>query len=209
MTANNGNNNIEQAASAKRINTMVGRIRRSYEGVQERVQQCAIAIVEHANLYGDCTQAKNLCRAIPARERNSLVGWFMLVSPIGVLLDKSSPAKDKARFIKEDSKAYNPFDLDKANALKWYDDPAGVNPAADPVQVYGGGVYDMLLGMIGKVMEDKLGKGKEATEEAVKTATELKAVIEQYRAKAQASVAASNTGNDATPEVNMPVGVAA
>lgn len=118
---------VKQTTSLRTIDAGIKSVIGHYKKSQDKVQEIALAIMIHAQAYNDCSRAKLLCRAVPARERNSLIGWFSLYSPIGVVMGKTA-AEDKGRFIKNTSKFYHDFDIDGAKANNWWDDPLGVNP---------------------------------------------------------------------------------
>lgn len=99
---------------------MIRNIRKSYETARERVQQAGIAIMEHAHAHGDCDLAKNLVWAMPPHLRAGVIGWFLAYSPIGVL-EGTSEAKAKVRFLKPENKQYNDFNIEGAKANPWYE----------------------------------------------------------------------------------------
>ena len=153
----------------KQIDANIKSIQNRYETVREKVQETALAIIEHAKDHGDCTRAVKLCRALPARERNSLIGWFSLYSPIGVRMGKTTK-EDNCRFIKEDSKRYNIFNLDGAKANKWYDDPANENAAPKPLNTLDDFFKSMYanLDRVQKQMDEKFIEGdRESVNEAI------------------------------------------
>lgn len=127
MTNVNKANPIEQATNLKAIDALIKNVKRGYENSAERVQRCALMILEHAKAYNDCDRARFLCRAVPARERNSLIGWFLTYSPIGVVMGRTA-VDDKVRFLKETSPKRKEFDIPAARENPWWNDPAGVNP---------------------------------------------------------------------------------
>lgn len=110
------------------IDGRIGRLSGRYLKVNEDVQEIAVSIINHANEHGDCSRASTLCRAVPARLRNLLIFWFRNVSPINVTIAKSAK-DDKARLRKatnadgSPNPLYNKFDLDKAKANNWFDNP--------------------------------------------------------------------------------------
>ncbi len=114
------NHNMNANESSKAIARAITAIVKSYGQINLKVQDCAVAIVYHASVHGECNKAAPLVRALPPKLRPLLVKWFMRVSPIGVKLGDEA-ASDKAKFIKQDSKAYNPFDLALANAINWWE----------------------------------------------------------------------------------------
>jgi hypothetical protein len=121
-----------KGTSLQKIDAGIKDVKSGFASTHKKVQEVGILIMQHAKDYGDCDRARKLARAVPARERNSLIGWFRLYSPIGVLMG-NTVADDKARFIKRESKAFNDFNLAAAKANNWWDDPAKVNPEPKPL----------------------------------------------------------------------------
>ncbi len=180
------------------IDGMIENVRKHYTKAGTSVQIAGLAIIEHAIAYGDCDRAKHLCRAVPARERNSLIGWFQMFSPIGVQMGK--PAKDdKCRLIKPESAKYNAFNLDGARANMWYDDPAGVNPVPKPLNTLGD-FYHIVDSMLKKAIKDAEEGDKYDPEQAdtVKAEAEtLRKMIGQHRAKSLAATEVNATPDNA------------
>ena len=136
---------ITEQASAANVSKLVKEAAKAYGSAHEKVQNAAVAIVRHADAFGDCSQAKVLSRSVPARERNSLIGWFLCFSPIGVEMGKSA-AEDKCRFVTdqrlatfrkklamEGAESWPKFHIDGAEANPWFEDPAKLNPEPVPV----------------------------------------------------------------------------
>jgi len=96
------------------------------ENLNERVQDIAVAIVEHAAGpgNGDMSRALTLVQTINRfRTMNSayLVGWFRYFGNANVNL-RANDGVGKVSLISRDSKAYRGgFDVDGARANKWYD----------------------------------------------------------------------------------------
>jgi len=180
-----------EATSAKAVNAAVNGAIRAIGSYRDKVQTAAVMIIAHAESYGDCSQAKILVRGLPARERNSLIGWFRLYSPIGINLDSKNPSKDRCGFIRNDKA--NPFAVDKAKANNWYDDPAKVNPEPKPLQtlVDFWEVIDRMIKAQIKAAEANESKYDPNVRETVKTEAEhlLKMVN-----KSRASSIAKNSG---------------
>lgn len=178
------------AASETKSNAMLDKLIndaiKTYGSARERVQAAAVAIIEHASVYGDCRRARVLSRGVPARERNSLIGYFALYSPIGVKMGKTA-AEDKSRFINPESKLYNDFNLDGAKANNWFDDPAQTNPEPKPLDTLGV-FYDeldkLLKRMIARAQaeEDKNRIAPSDRVPVLAQATELRTIINTYRA---------------------------
>lgn len=120
------------AASLSHIDTLIKEVVTSNKTFNDKVQEAAIAILEHAKTYGDCSRAKVLARAVPSRLRNMLVGWFALYSPIGIRIAKNS-ADDQCRFIDRDAKKYRDFNVGGAKAVRWDTDPAKVAKEPPPL----------------------------------------------------------------------------
>lgn len=200
-------------AGLKAIDALIAKVPGAYAKAHDAVQAAAIAIVEHAMNYGDCSRALTLVRTIPVNQARSLIIYFMTVSPIGVLLSKSKK-DDKVRLLQDTSKAYNPFDMDKAKALSWWTMDAD-KAEKEAIQIFAGGVFDGVIGLLTKMIENKGGSTKEYTPEAIAAATALKADVIKLRASSLAAKAASETpANDADNKegeapANLPVGAAA
>lgn len=142
MTANQANTKpaMSESTSAKHVSRLVKNAIKGYKNAQEQVQQAALAIIAHAQVYNDCSQAKVLVRGVPARERNSLIGWFLLFSPIGVQMGRTA-ADDRCKIVQESTvsnfrrnqllegaEKFPLYHLDGAKQHPWYTDPAGKNP---------------------------------------------------------------------------------
>lgn len=174
----------------KAIDALIKKVQPSYQKSHDLVQQTAVAIVEHAQAYGDCTRALHLVKAVPVQQRRSLIMFFMHVSPIGVLLAKAE--KDcKARFIKEDSKAYNPFNIELAKATPWHlMDEA--QAAAEAISIGSGEVWDQLL-----KLAEKLKNAKDTDKKVYTLGAEQAATLAiEALAKARSAFLAAK---DATP----------
>lgn len=134
-----------EQVSSEKIDKLIGEVSVSVGSFNSKVQEAAIAIVSHAETFGDCSRAKVLARAVPSRLRNMLIGWFSLYSPIGVTMGKSA-ADDKCRFNKEESVTafrvrsrvlgadkFPLFHLDGAKSNMWFDDPSKSAPEPKPL----------------------------------------------------------------------------
>lgn len=178
---------LTQETSAKNVDKLVNAAMKAIGGYQQSVQTAAVAIIEHANSFGDCSKAKVLARAVPARERNMLIGYFALYSPIGVQIGKTV-ADDKCRFIRAESKRYNDFNIDGAKANNWFDDPAKAQPEPKPLNTLGS-FYDSLDNMLKRwiaMAEAEPEKSKiEADEKAavLKNAKEIRKTVTAMRSK--------------------------
>lgn len=200
-------------AGLKAIDALIAKVPNAYAKAHETVQNAAVAIVEHASNYGDCSRALTLVRTIPVNQARSLIIYFMTVSPIGVLLSKNKK-DDKVRLLADTSKAYNPFDMDKAKALSWWTMDAD-KAEKEAVDIFSGGVFDGVIGLLTKMIENKGGSTKNYTAEAIEAATALKADVIKLRASALAAKAASPAANDGENKTDgeegssLPVGKAA
>jgi len=196
-------------AGLKAIDALIAKVPGAYAKAHDAVQQAAVAIVEHAMNYGDCSRALTLVRTIPVNQARSLIIYFMTVSPIGVLLSKSKK-DDKVRLLQDTSKAYNPFDMDKAKALSWWTMDAD-KAEKEAIDIFSGGVFDSVIGLLTKIIENKGGSTKNYTAEAIETAQQLKVATMKARAATLASQAANaNTTSESEKETPvLPVGKAA
>lgn len=206
-TANPGINGL------KAIDALIAKVPGAYAKAHETVQAAAIAIVEHAMNYGDCSRALTLVRTIPVNQARSLIIYFMTVSPIGVLLSKNKK-DDKVRLLAETSKAYNPFDMEKAKALSWWTMDAA-KAEREAIDIFSGGVFDSVIGLLTKMIENKGGSTKNYTPEAIETATLLKGAVIKARAAALSAKAANESDKtdegdkDTNVVLELPVGKAA
>jgi hypothetical protein len=96
------------------------------ENLNERIQEVAVAIVEHANGAGngDMSRALTLCKTV-SRYRTLnvayLIGWFRYFGNANINL-KADDGAGKVSLISKDSKAYRGgFDVDGARANNWQD----------------------------------------------------------------------------------------
>ncbi len=206
-TANPGINGL------KAIDALIAKVPGAYAKAHETVQAAAIAIVEHAMNYGDCSRALTLVRTIPVNQARSLIIYFMTVSPIGVLLSKNKK-DDKVRLLAETSKAYNPFDMEKAKALSWWTMDAA-KAEKEAIDIFSGGVFDSVIGLLTKMIENKGGSTKNYTPEAIETATLLKGAVIKARAATLSAKAANESDKtdegdkDTNVVLELPVGKAA
>lgn len=177
-------NVVASQASSQNVTKLVTKAVKAYGTAQDNVQDAAFAIIEHAFNYGDCSQAKTLARGVPARERNSLIGYFALFSPIGVQMGKTAK-EDACRFIKETSNNYNAFNLEGAKVHLWYDDPANVNSVPAPLNTILD-FYQIIDRMLKKAIKDSETDGKydpDQSENVKAQATDLMTIVNKYRAK--------------------------
>lgn len=192
--------NAEKIADDKRIGKLIREITVSFTKSHDLVQTAAMAVLQHAapvafggKGYGDCTKAHKLARAVPARERNSLLAWFKLYSPIAITMAaKGSTKADNAKFRNENAadiveRGYV-WNLDAANLDYWQADKQNMNPA--PAALNMGSFWDTLTGLLDrteKALEKKVGdKGTVYDDEAkarLKAAVPaLRGIVNSYRA---------------------------
>ena len=190
----------------RQIDAAIRGIHKRYENARDAVQTVAVAIVEHAagKGNGDCSRAANLCRALPNHLRRSLVVWFQQVSPINVTMGKTAK-DDTSRLRKDDSKLYNPFNIDKARALNWYDNPNDDNPADEPNIIYGGGVFEDIIKQLDRMLDNK-GKKNQYSEDAQFVALSLKRAVRKAQT---AYLAAKDASAEPTTVPAIPVNMAA
>lgn len=161
----------EQIQSAK-IDSLIAQVRTHVSSFNDTVQIAAVAIIEHASVYGDCSRAKMLARAVPSRLRNMLVGYFRLYSPIGVSIGKTA-SDDKSRFVADDAllrfrqnmrlegpndtvldvSKWPKFHVEGAKTNKWYDDPARVAPEPKPLDGTKE-AWDKIEGFLDRLLKD-------------------------------------------------------
>lgn len=152
----------------KQVDDRLRRIGKRYTAINSDVQDMAVAIVSHANDTGDCDRARKLVRALPARMRSLLTNWFAEVSPINVTIGKTV-VDDKVSLRQEGKKNYMPFDIERAKANLWFEDPFKKEPVAElnTLKTY----YDSaerLFERMEKDTQDDAGKVNEADIERVK-----------------------------------------
>lgn len=174
-----------EETSNKKIDELIKSASSHISNFRETVQEAGVAIIRHASEYGDCSRAKVLCRVVSARERNSLIGWFALYSPIGVQMGKNA-AEDKCRFIRDTSKMYHDFDIDGAKANFWYNDPARANPEPKPLNTlvdFYNDLDSLLKRMIAQAeADDEKNKWEPEARSALrKQASEIRNMISKYR----------------------------
>ena len=175
-----------ERTSNKRIDGLIKSASSHVTNFRDTVQEAGVAIIEHAHEYGDCSRAKHLCRVVPARERNSLIGWFALYSPIGIAMGKTQ-ADDKCRFNRDTSKMYHDFNIEGAKANNWFDDPARANPEPKPLKTlidFYNDLDSLLKRMIAQAeAEEEKNKVEPHDRAALRhQATELRKLVGKYRA---------------------------
>lgn len=102
------------------INNRIGTIRRGTKNRRQYIHDTLVGIVMHADVHRDCTAAHKLVRAVEPQIRSSIVKYLGMVSPINVRMGKTA-VDDKASLRKTEQNGYNPFDIDRARALKYWE----------------------------------------------------------------------------------------
>lgn len=189
---------ITAQQSAANITAMIAKVPAAYKTAHDTVQEAAVAIVAHAQSYGDCSLALTLVRTIPINQARSLIQYFMAVSPIGVLLSKNK-ANDKVRLLKEESPAYNKFDMDKAKALSWWTMDAA-QAEKEAIEVTAGGVFDQVIKSLSTIIKND-SNAKSYTDDAIEAAKLIKDAVAKVRAsqlaaKGASSAPATETANE-------------
>ena len=110
--------------SSRKVNGLIQQVKTSANRYNGLVQAAIVAIVEHANLYGDCTGAARLVEAMPRSNRRSLViAHFKDYSPINVAKAKEGDGfmanLDKGNKDREP----RPFNIDGVRANNWFERP--------------------------------------------------------------------------------------
>lgn len=214
-----------EVQSEKRIDQLIALVRGHVKSFNDTVQEAAVAIIEHASNYGDCSRAKILGRAVPSRLRPMLIGYFKLYSPIAVNIHKSDARKDTNRFMTDealrafrerarlmgadenvvDTSKWPKFYLEGAKANKWYEDPARVSP--EPTYEGLKEFWDKVDGFFERLLKQtepadgKPGKYLDNDLPAIKQAIhELQARVNRYHAKQMAELAANEPGPAPTDE---------
>lgn len=126
--------NMTPAQSLAAIDKAIKKIGETFTNINGLVQDAGYSILLHAQRHGDCTKAAALVNALPKRLQPLLVKWFMTVSPIGVRRDADGNLT--ARYIKKDSAAFRPFNLEEAKALPWHVDIEKEKAKADEAQTF-------------------------------------------------------------------------
>lgn len=108
--------------SSRKVNGLIQQVKTSANRYNGLVQAAIVAIIVHANDYGDCTGAARLLEAMPQSNRRSLaIAHFTQFSPIAV--QKGKDKKFSAHFRKPEAKDYNAFDIDGVRANNWWERP--------------------------------------------------------------------------------------
>ena len=204
--------------SSQKIDNIIATVKSHLANFNDTVQEGAVAIIEHASMYGDCSRAKILARAVPSRLRNMLVGYFRLYSPIGVTIGKTA-ADDKNRFVTDealssfrerarllgnndqiiDTSKWPKFHIEGAKANKWYEDPARVAPEPKPLD----GLkefWDRTETFLDRLLTqaDLNNENHKFREEDIplirEAIVDLKAMVNRYHVKQQAALLANEPG---------------
>lgn len=170
--------------SSKNINRIIKAVKTTGDKYNHLVQEAIVAIVIHANDYGDCTGAARLIDAMPRSNRRQLVvDHFGQYSPINVQRDKDGNFKASLRkpFMDKDetkpNKMYNAFNIDGVRANNWWERPEAER-LPDVIS------YDSIRGAILKMLESNLKKADDCANEDDKAMT--KSFIKHIRSAASA-----------------------
>lgn len=115
---------VGDAAIGRAIKSLNGALT-GPNGINNRVQDIAVSIVEHAAGpgNGDVSRALDLCKTV-ARSRTLnvayLVGWFAYFGNANVNL-RGNDGAGKVSLVSRDSKRYRGFDVEGARANNWFD----------------------------------------------------------------------------------------
>lgn len=137
---------MSKLQGAEAINKEIASIKAASAKFDKRVQDCAVACLDHMEQHGDYTLLVNLYLALPkGSRRGSMATWIMRYSKLTANADKAT-------------KAEKPFLLDKAKANDlvgaasemWYD--AG-KPEQAPSEILD--VQKSVLALLAKVKKAK------------------------------------------------------
>jgi hypothetical protein len=148
---------MNMKTSSNAINKLIKAVKTTGDKYNVTVQEAVVAIIRHANDYGDCTGAARLVDAMPRSNRRQLVvDHFAQYSPINVVKkgDAFSASLRKPYFDKEETKpnkAYNPFNIEGVKANNWWE-RAGAERLPDVVN------YDNLRSKLLSFFESQLKK---------------------------------------------------
>jgi hypothetical protein len=151
--------------SSKNINTLIKAVKTTGDKYNNLVQSAIVAIVIHANDYGDCTGAARLVDAMPRSNRRQLVvDHFAQYSPINVTRgsDGTFSASLRKPFMDKDetkpNRNYNAFNIDGVRANNWFERPEA-EKLPDVIS------YDSIRGNILKMLESNLKKAEDCDNE--------------------------------------------
>lgn len=101
------------------INKNIKRISSVSTKLNTLIHVTAVMCVQHASEHGDANPAMRLVEAMPKTiRRTALIKWFGMYSPIAI---DSNKGAFSCHLRKPESKAFNNFNLDGANANPWYE----------------------------------------------------------------------------------------
>lgn len=183
----------EGQTSAKKLVGMIKGVAKTYSTAHNLVQETALALIQHARDYNDCSLAKNLVWAVPARDRNLFISWLSHYSPIGVKLEKTELAT-KVGFMKPENKLMRArdeegrphWDIEGAKATPWTTDVTGTNPVEKPLNTLEN-FWDIIGKMIDREMKNAQKSGDDAKydekdrEKVLRDAAAVKATLAQVR----------------------------
>jgi hypothetical protein len=150
---------MDVKTSSQQINKLIKSVKTYGDKYNQCVQAAIVAIIRHANDYGDCTGAARLVDAMPRSNRRQLVvDHFAQYSPINVLKDDKTKLF-KATLRKPESKNYNPFDIEGVKANNWWE-RSGAERLPDVVN------FDTLRSKMLAYFESLLKKAEEVENEA-------------------------------------------
>lgn len=142
--------------SLKKIKGNIRRITTNAQKLNVLIHETGVLILEHAQAHGDCTEALNLVKAMPASMRRTmLVLWFDTYSPIRVALQN-----DKVGLAKAESKNFKPFDIEAAKATPFYE-----LAEQNPEKSYDFAALVKMVESLGKQIEKKIADGKVPVED--------------------------------------------
>jgi hypothetical protein len=111
----------QEKTSSRQVNALIKSVRTYGDKYNNVVQSAIVAIITHADAYGDCTGAGRLVDAMPNSNRRTLViNHFTDYSPIQV---SKSPKTGlfMAKNREPEAKNYNKFDVEGAKANNWFE----------------------------------------------------------------------------------------
>jgi hypothetical protein len=110
-----------EKTSSRNVNRIIGNVKRSAGAYNAHVQDAIVAIINHADNYGDCTGAARLLEAMPKSNRRTLaIEHFQEYSPIAVRLDAKTK-QYRAKLRTEDDGKYNKFNAEAAALNLWHE----------------------------------------------------------------------------------------
>ncbi len=184
--------NTDVKSSSNNINKLIKAVKTTGDKYNKTVQEAIVAIVVHANAFGDCTGAARLVAAMPRSNRRQLViDHFSQYSPINVTKDGDNTFKASLRkpFLDKDetkaNKHYNAFNIDGVRANNWWERP-GAEKLPDVVN------YDNIRANVLKMLESNLKKADDCENDNDKALA--KAFIKHIRSAASA-FSVANTDN--------------